>query len=317
MSILNMGAPIQKADKRVARFVIGTSTAGWKKEDVDYLCDGTNDESEINAAINALPANGGEIVILDGEYNLRNGVYVEKASVKIRGNGRATRLIHIGQSPMIYVRKDFFTIDSIMLDSTDEYNAYGVYIEGKKLPDESWYSPGYTAIVNCIFKDLSQASVRGLGSYSIVSGCVFVGNKIAYTGVDTSLARGCVITGNTFYNMRGPAIKIYGDSDGSIVEGNTCYGAKIGVESNGTDFLTITGNVFRDCDFGMDLSANDFNTIVGNTCIRGRGQPSDYTVSQHTMKLGVAYSVISSNNCMGKAPVVSGSNNTLVNNKHN
>lgn len=46
--------------KKVARFIIGTSTAGWTKDDCDYLCDGTADDVEINAAIQALPEGGGK-----------------------------------------------------------------------------------------------------------------------------------------------------------------------------------------------------------------------------------------------------------------
>src|SRR5690606_33776643 len=78
--------------KKVARFVIGTSTAGWTENDVDYLCDGVDDQEEINAAIQALPASGGEIVILDGTYNIGARIDVNKNSVTIRGNGSATVL---------------------------------------------------------------------------------------------------------------------------------------------------------------------------------------------------------------------------------
>ena len=52
--------------RRACRFVIGTAAAGWTAEDCDYLCDGTADDVEINAAIQALPAGGGEILVLDG-----------------------------------------------------------------------------------------------------------------------------------------------------------------------------------------------------------------------------------------------------------
>lgn len=52
-----------------ARLVVGTSKSGWTADDCDYLCDGTADQAEINAAIAALPSTGGEIVLLDGTYN--------------------------------------------------------------------------------------------------------------------------------------------------------------------------------------------------------------------------------------------------------
>ena len=78
--------------QKVARFVVGTSTAGWTAADCDYLCDGTADQTEINAAITALPARGGEIVILDGTYNITSEINVTKNNVSIRGNGNATIL---------------------------------------------------------------------------------------------------------------------------------------------------------------------------------------------------------------------------------
>ena len=80
------------AHKKTARFVIGTSTAGWTAADCDYLCDGTADQTEINAAITALPATGGEVVILDGTYNITAKINVAKNNVSIRGNGNATIL---------------------------------------------------------------------------------------------------------------------------------------------------------------------------------------------------------------------------------
>ena len=56
--------------KRYAVFVVGTSTAGWTAEDCDYLCDGTDDNVEINQAIYDLPDMGGEVVLLPGTYNI-------------------------------------------------------------------------------------------------------------------------------------------------------------------------------------------------------------------------------------------------------
>lgn len=39
--------------KRTCRFTVGTSAAGWTAADCDYLCDGTDDQEEIQAAVNA------------------------------------------------------------------------------------------------------------------------------------------------------------------------------------------------------------------------------------------------------------------------
>ena len=75
------------------RFIVGTSTAGWTLEDCDYLCDGTNDTTIINSAIQALPATGGEIILLDGIYTVQNPAQTKitlKSNVLLRGNGVGT-----------------------------------------------------------------------------------------------------------------------------------------------------------------------------------------------------------------------------------
>lgn len=87
------GAPTTSTGKRTARFSIGTSTNGWTANDCDYLCDGTDDQVEINAAIQALPSGGGEIVILDGTYNINATINIRIDNVTLSGNGSNTVLV--------------------------------------------------------------------------------------------------------------------------------------------------------------------------------------------------------------------------------
>lgn len=74
--------------KRYASLVVGTSTAGWTAADCDYLCDGTADNVEIQAAMDAIP-NGGEIVILSGTYQISRQISVLH-SASIRGDGETS-----------------------------------------------------------------------------------------------------------------------------------------------------------------------------------------------------------------------------------
>lgn len=78
--------------KRYARFVIGTSTNGWTAADCDYLCDGVDDEAEINAAAQAIPSSGGKIVLLDGTYNITTYVSL-KMKTTLEGTGRTAVLL--------------------------------------------------------------------------------------------------------------------------------------------------------------------------------------------------------------------------------
>lgn len=78
--------------KRYARFVVGTSTNGWTAADCDYLCDGVDDQVEINQAIDSLPDTGGEVLLLDGTYNVNGYVGLLSGST-LRGTNRESTVL--------------------------------------------------------------------------------------------------------------------------------------------------------------------------------------------------------------------------------
>lgn len=107
--------------RRYARFVVGTSTTGWTKNDCDFLCDGTDDQVEINAAIAAFGslsggnAAHGTIVLLDGNYNLTAPLTLLN-HINLVGSGGAclVRETATGASSYNYmVAIQFGTIDNI------------------------------------------------------------------------------------------------------------------------------------------------------------------------------------------------------------
>ena len=68
--------------------------SGWTADQVDYLCDGTDDQVEINAAIMALPDTGGEVVVLDGQYYVTEPILINNkiAPISLSGNGKSTTI---------------------------------------------------------------------------------------------------------------------------------------------------------------------------------------------------------------------------------
>lgn len=74
--------------RRCASLVVGTSAAGWTAADCDYLCDGADDNVEINAALSdAGQARGGEVLILPGQYYISDTIAVPYP-VTLRGSGK-------------------------------------------------------------------------------------------------------------------------------------------------------------------------------------------------------------------------------------
>lgn len=71
---------------RPANFVIASSTAStnWS---ADYLCDGTDDQVQIQAAHDALPSAGGKILLTEGVFSINAPVLITKDNVTIEGMG--------------------------------------------------------------------------------------------------------------------------------------------------------------------------------------------------------------------------------------
>ena len=60
--------------------------------DADYICDGVADEVEINQALNALPAAGGIVRLMEGTYNLAASVTIPANDITLWGTGKGTLL---------------------------------------------------------------------------------------------------------------------------------------------------------------------------------------------------------------------------------
>lgn len=75
---------------KTATFIIGPESNS-DSDTYDYVTDGTNDDVQIQAAIDALPTNGGSICLREGTYTLGSAaVTIAKNGVTIFGVGKGT-----------------------------------------------------------------------------------------------------------------------------------------------------------------------------------------------------------------------------------
>ena len=78
---------------RTATYVVAAYNApAHVKAQADYVCDGTADGTEINAAISALSTTGGRVVLTEGLFTLSGNGYlnINKSNVILHGQGAAT-----------------------------------------------------------------------------------------------------------------------------------------------------------------------------------------------------------------------------------
>lgn len=301
MSRLNKMCPVAKdvglEANKYAKFVIGSATNGWAVTDCDYLCDGSNDEVEINTALMALPAMGGQIVLLDGKYNISAKISVTKSNVSIGGAGNATILkrswiaTNANDQGIITLENgtNNCTISNLCFDG--EYpGGDGVGNVGVALVTSS-----YNLIENCTFVNHNQGIHAISSSYNIYAKNVFrtIGNHglcIEY-GFNNTISNN--ITKNCWHG-----ISIYNSNYNNTV-GNSVF-------DSGRDGILLSGGT-------------NGNSVLCNTVVLSGGTPADYSETQFTIYVygtGNSNALVAGNNTPGKAVAIGGgTGNTLINNK--
>lgn len=281
------------AGKRTCRFVVGTSTAGWTKKDCDYLCDGTDDQVEIQSAINALPSTGGEVVVLDGVYHITASINLNKNNVTLRGCGASTVLKRMWNYSN--------GISGVIVSNSNYCNIIGFFVDGNK----------------SIYSDSGNYSIRINQNNNFVAENTY--NNNSGGGIYSDYCKDNIIRNNKCLNSQ-HGIRI--DGAFTIVIGNTCSNFnKIGISSGSLSDRSSWNNIIANnqcinCDYGISVTGDNL-LIIGNTSVRGTGQASDYTSSQQTMQISSSFCLVANNMILGKNYISGVGSNTFVNNKYN
>lgn len=81
--------PEIKLDLRSATLIVAASDS-LHRNMANYVCDQVADEVEINQALNALPAQGGRVILLEGQYVLAAPVIIPDNDIVLEGQSWAT-----------------------------------------------------------------------------------------------------------------------------------------------------------------------------------------------------------------------------------
>ena len=264
---------------RAARFVIGTSTAGWTEADCDYLCDGTADEVEIKAAISALPSGGGEILLLDGTYNISSSIAISKANVVLRGSGPSTVLKRMFNST---------SANGVIGCSAAHCRICSMDVDGNKTAYASDDNRAIYASQSASYIEIDHVTAKN--SYNGISLSGMTGASILNCIVQTTSARGVYILGASGILM-----------DGNLISGNGGTGIKV---ERTEDIRILNGTISSTVDYGIAIDAESKRGMIsGNTC----DQPQD---NQSVMIHGSAFVV--TGNVVGSISLGSGSKSNIV-----
>lgn len=314
MSVKCVLADQDKEGKRTVRFVIGTSQSGWTADQVDYLCDGTADDVEINAAIQALPDEGGEIKILDGEYNITSNITPNKDNIVLEGSSNTVLkrqyegtttdgIITIDSNNYIIIRQ--FYIDG----NKENYpnNTSGIFI--KSCNNITIVNNNITNIqiginVNNTSNDnsflnniISNGGGTGIRLFSGNNRNKISNNIISEMGGSGFSMQGSnknnIISGNEIFNCGNFGIYIVGGQDNyNLITKNNCYNnANIGIYQSMSYANIISSNHCCNNKSGIKIYQSARNTITNNCCL-------DNTVDGISVDNNCKNNIVSNNTCL-------------------
>jgi hypothetical protein len=122
---------------KTATIVVATADSSeHSKRSADYVGDGNGDQEEINAAVRALPAVGGTVLLTEGTYDIRKvegtlgGVLIDRSNVVLAGQGSSTKLVLAADQNTNVIRiigsgVGWITIRDLCVDANRDQNSAG------------------------------------------------------------------------------------------------------------------------------------------------------------------------------------------------
>jgi len=276
------------SDYRAATFVVAASDSVHKYE-ADYRCNGTNDHVQIQAALDKLPATGGEVFLLDGTYNVEVTLTMDSYQT-LRGTGQNTILTTTTAAVDIITatggagsEKVGILIADLTVDGSVGgaiFNDIGIF----------WTYVDYSTISNVWVLDNHEEGIfLDTSDFNRI-----VGNRVSGSSWDNIYIQDShknTITANVVEDGQSTGINLYGNaatSSFNTVVGNVVQGNWGGITVYYSGDNTISDNVIQGNDgVGIYISESSRSTITDNL-IQGSGMDG-------IGSFGVFESVISNN----------------------
>jgi hypothetical protein len=288
--------------QRPVTFVVGNVVSGHTLGECDYLCDGVEDNAEINAAIQALPSGGGTIKILAGEYILSNSLNLNKHGMILIGDGPGTKIKLPSTSNSLVVSANNITIRDIAIPKGNTTNGNPIFaqdIEGLTIDNvnisDCFYAIQLKAVRKSYIRKCTITSSKGgiNVSYAYINGVYVPSERI-------------VITGNFISGIIDSGVSVNAPSKGVLVSDNHIQDCGTGVTSLINTDTQVSNIIIKSntcinnqyCGIRIQAtSSNEGSTadsihIDGNTC---GGSQYGIWIQGYSTKTNFKKSTISNN----------------------
>ena len=288
-----------------ATFVVAASDS-LHQGYADYVCDGVDDQVEIQAAINALSTIGGTIQLTEGRFHISSPIKIEKNAVRLVGAGRSwgnggtsiiladnsdCNMIEIGK---VDVHIFFPTIENLYLNGNRDNQAsgHGIDIENGIVSDLTFTNLGINEIkqdglhftaIGWLYslRNVWVEYCDGHGMYCLSGAsrcvnCVFMWSLMGiYSGATDVSCINCYISHNEEHGIEfsgGGSLKLLTSviSDNSREASNTYCGARF--YNVGTSRSIIMANQFDGNSgelHGVSIHQTSDNIIVLSNSFTG------------------------------------------------
>jgi hypothetical protein len=248
-----------------ATFVVAASDASDRvKNQADYVADGTADDVEIQAAIDALPDDGGKVVLSEGTFVIAAQIDLDTANAGLSGQGWGTVIQYANASNLaaaINIAADGVTIKNLKIAGNSANQTTGsrrgIHVEGSAFGS-------HTTIEHVWIDDLVgigimfNASVPGIEDVKILN-CTLTVNNASAIRIGNNV-NGAQVTGNFIDGGT--------DNPTGLMAGIIVY-AVAAVDSKNT---VIKDNIIRrTSDNGIEVRRGnaDLTKMLGQTIIEG------------------------------------------------
>ncbi len=271
----------------------GTTCNNLKADDT---CDGTDDQQEINEAINELPATGGAVYLLEGTYNITGAINFDTTAPDdsgkaLIGTGRGTVLkVASGASSLnvIYAyRVNRILISQLMIDGNSKTGSAnnGIYFDGltyskiDKLCVENMSSYGIYLNNSSSQNTISNNYVAGSGASGIHLDTASSNNTVSYNHIENNVDY-CIVfsawecnyniaSHNDIKTSGQGGIRV-GSSKGNIISGNNIqnnlgYVMRHGIDLNSSYYTVVSNNNIEGITYnGIDVYGSSYTTVSNN-----------------------------------------------------
>lgn len=261
--------------------VAANNATALEKAQADYVCDGVADNVQIQAALDALPAAGGQVILSEGVFNITTGITLPTTKpFTLRGQGMRGTLLKVtsganidiltysGLAPASYVPANF-----------DYFKIADMEIDGDKTKQASGRCIRLVYADYFILESLSVINAKTMGirlencDEGVISKCFISQNGTTYTSdagiYSTSGTHDLAITACMLELNVGAGVFLNGTYEQSITSCNM-WSNSYDIYLNGAAVIdnVISGNVLEDAGaHSILLVAAQKNIITNNRII--------------------------------------------------